>query len=53
MLSQDLTEFPDLVKEEVRVPMFAVELVPLDVRKHPVSQRDHLIVRGAILIRFQ
>ena len=33
--------------------MFAVELVSFHIGKHAVRQVDHLIVGGAILVRFQ
>ena len=50
---QQCTELADLVEEQIRVPVLAIKFVPLDVGKHPVRQRDHLIVGRAILVRGQ
>ncbi len=50
---QKRPELANLVEEEIRVPMLAVELVTFDIGKHAVRQRDHLVVGRAILIRTQ
>src|SRR5689334_6157083 len=31
--------------------MLAVELVAFDIRKHPMRERDHLVIRRALVIR--
>src|SRR5690606_18994371 len=50
VLSQQRAELPDLVEEQVGVPVLAVELVPLDVWEHPVGEADHLIVGRLVLL---
>ena len=46
-------ELANLVEEQIRVPVLAIELVAFDVGKHPMRERDHLVVGRAILIRVQ
>src|SRR5215472_11782806 len=44
-------ELSDLVEEEIRVPVLAIELVALDIREHAMSELDHLIVSRPLLFR--
>src|ERR1700733_980465 len=46
-------ELADLVEEEIRIPVFAIEFVPFNVWEYPMRQRNHLVVRGPILVRVQ
>src|SRR5437588_11603980 len=47
---QQGAELADLVEEEVGVPVLAVELMPLDVRKYAMRETDHLIVGLPLLL---
>ncbi len=53
VLRQQGAELADLVEEQVRVPVLAVELVPLDVGEHAMRERDHLVVGAAFLVGAQ
>src|SRR5579875_2359495 len=44
---------PDLVKEQVRVPMLAIKFMPFDVGEHAMSESDHLVVSSALFFRFE
>ena len=50
MLCQERAKLSNLVEEQVGIPMFAIEFVALDIRKHAVRQRDHLVIGSAFLI---
>ena len=50
VFGKQCAEFADLVEEQVGVPMLAVELVPFDIRKHAVGQRDQLVVGRLVLL---
>ena len=50
---EQCAEFPDLVEEQIGVPVLAVELVAFDIREHAVRERDHLVVGAAFLVRGQ
>ena len=50
LAGEQCTEFPDLVEEQVGVPVLAVELVAFDIREHAVRERDHLVVGAAFLL---
>ncbi len=50
VVGQQLAELPDLVEEQVGVPVLAIELVALDVGEDPVRQMDHLVVGGSLLV---
>ncbi len=51
--SEDAAEFSNLIKEQVRVPVFAIEFVPLDIGENSMCQLDHLVVGGALFVALQ
>src|SRR5687767_10333997 len=53
MCGQQAAELADLVEEEIRVPVLAIELVPLDIGENAMRQRDHLVVRTSLLVAAQ
>src|SRR6266850_7043841 len=50
---KERAEFAHLAEEARREPLLAVELVILDVRKHEVAEREHLIEGAALLVRLE
>src|SRR6185436_18137415 len=53
VLGEERTKLPNLVEEEIGVPMLAIEFVPFDIREDPVRQRNHLVVGRALFFSIQ
>src|SRR6185503_10402186 len=50
VLRQQRAELPDLVEEQVGVPVLAVELVALYIGKYAVGEANQLIVSRAVFL---